>query len=156
MIVLGIDPGLANCGWALVRDDRHIIDCGVVTTTVKLEHDHRIARIYDELCRIATTGKVSQIANERLPYGSKMMGTSGIVEVIGVIALLAVRLGVPRIEYSPMTAKKHIIGNGKASKENVMKHMKHLGWQGALVEHSADAALLALTYLELDYGRRAN
>ena len=156
MIVLGVDPGLANCGWALVRDDRHIIDCGVVTTTVKLEHDYRIARIYDELCRLGTSGRASQIANERLPYGSKMVGTSGIVEVIGVIGLLAVRLGVPRIEYSPMTAKKHIVGNGKATKEDVMKHIKGAGCQGPLVEHSADAALLALTYLELDYGRRSN
>lgn len=150
MLVLGIDPGIANCGWAVVNS-YDVIDCGVITTTVKLEHDQRIARIYDELCRIATTHRVGQLVNERLPYNSKMAGTSGIVEVIGAIALLSVRLGVRRIEYSPLTAKKHIVGNGKATKEDVMHHIRKLGWSGPLLEHSADAAIMALTYLQLDH-----
>lgn len=150
MLVLGIDPGIANCGWAVVGKDK-VVDCGVITTTVKLEHDQRIARIYDELCRIATTHRVGQLVNERLPYNSKMAGTSGIVEVIGAMALLAVRLGVRRIEYSPLTAKKHVVGNGKATKEDVMQHIRGLGWTGTLVEHSADAAIMALTFLRLDY-----
>lgn len=150
MNVLGIDPGFANCGWAIVNVGREVVEAGVITTTVKLEHDQRIARIYDELYRIATTYKVQQIVNERLPYNSKMQGTSSIVEVIGVIALMATRLGVPRIEYSPATAKKTICGNGRADKIDVIAH---INYRDKLVEHSADAALLALTYLELDYGR---
>lgn len=150
MNVLGIDPGFANCGWAIVSVGKEVVEAGVITTTVKLEHDQRIARIYDELYRIATTYKVQQIVNERLPYNSKMQGTSSIVEVIGVIALMATRLGVPRIEYSPATAKKTICGNGRAEKADVIAH---INYRDKLVEHSADAALLALTYLELDYGR---
>ena len=150
MNVLGIDPGFANCGWAIVNVGKEVVEAGVITTTVKLEHDQRIARIYDELYRIATTYKVQQIVNERLPYNSKMQGTSSIVEVIGVIALMATRLGVPRIEYSPATAKKTICGNGRADKADVIAH---INYGDKLVEHSADAALLALTYLELDYGR---
>lgn len=155
MNVLGIDPGIANCGWAVVDENLRVIDCGVITTTIKLEHDQRIARIYDELCRIATTHRVVQLVNERLPYNSRMAATSNIIEVIGAIALLAVRLGVRRIEYSPLTAKKHIVKNSKATKEEVMQHIKNGGWTGKLLEHSADAAILAMTFLELDSGKNA-
>lgn len=152
MYVLGIDPGLANCGWAVVNDTGRIVDLGVIKTTVKLEHDHRICTIYDKLRQIVVSLNIEQVVNERLPYNSKMMGTSGINEVIGTIALLCAQKNCKRIEYSPLTAKKTIIGNGKADKDDVIKYIK-TKWEYPLVEHSADAAMLALTYLALDYRR---
>lgn len=152
MMVLGIDPGIANCGWAIVDESRKIIDCGVIKTTIKLDHDERIAHVYDGLYMLAFKHRVAQIVNERLPYNSKMVSTSNINEVIGAIAVMAVRIGVRRIEYSPMTAKKRIVGTAKATKEEVMAEVRRRGWQGNLVEHSADAAILALTYLEQDHG----
>lgn len=151
MRVLGIDPGIANCGWAVLGDNGEVLDCGVIKTTIKLAHDERITRVYDELYRIASSFQVKQIANERLPYNSKMVSTSGINEVIGVIALLSSRIGVKRIEYSPMTAKKRIAGSAKASKDDVMAEVRRRGWAGDLVEHSADACILAMTFLEQDY-----
>lgn len=155
MNVLGIDPGIANCGWAVVSSDKKMIDCGVITTTIKLEHDQRITRVFDELYRIAMQHQCRQLVNERLPYNSKMRNTSSIIEIIGIIALLATRLGVKRIEYSPMTAKKFVVGTAKATKDDVIAYVRKLGWEGVLIEHSADAAILALTYLELDSGGNA-
>jgi len=151
-MILGIDPGIANCGWSAVSMDGFVVECGVITTTVKLDHDDRIAKIYDDLKDIASRHAVKMIVNERLPYGSKMMNTSGINEVIGVIALLAVRLGIKRIEYSPLTAKKRITGNARATKDDVIAEVRRRGFRGQLVEHSADASILAMTYLEQDLG----
>ena len=153
MNVLGIDPGIANCGWAIVDDSGKVVDCGVIRTTIKLDHDERIAHVYDHLYLIAMKHRAQQLVNERLPYNSKMQGTSGINEVIGTIALLGNRLGIRRIEYSPMTAKKRICGTAKADKGQVMREVRRRGWEGELVEHSADAAILAMTYIEQDYGK---
>jgi len=149
--VLGIDPGLANCGWAVVDDAGAILGCGVIKTKNTMEHDRRIAYVYDELYRVACSFRIGHIVNERLPYNSKMVSTSGINEVIGVIALLASRAGVRRIEYSPMTAKKRIVGNARSDKAEVMDEVRRRGWEKELVEHSADACILAMTYLEQDY-----
>lgn len=151
MRILGVDPGFANCGWAVIEDGA-ILDCGVIVTTVKEEHDARLRHIYEDLALIIRDYRVTCIANERLPYNSKMQGTSNIVEVIGLLGLLAAKVGVRRVEYSPMTCKKSMTGFGNANKEDVMRFIRSLGWDGKLVEHSADAALTALTHEKMFNG----
>lgn len=151
MKVLGIDPGIANLGWA-VLDGRRIVACGVIKTQPKQQHDARLFAIYTELENIVDKYDLfaGHMANERMPYGAKLQAASGIGEVIGVLGLLASFYQMRRFEYSPMAAKKDATGSGKATKDDIIQHARDLGWEGQLVEHSADAIAIASMHLKAE------
>lgn len=149
MRVAGIDPGIANLGWAIVCGDNGIIDCGVITTKASLQKDLRLLYIYEQLEAVLDRNDMAEchMANERLPYNSKMMATSSIGEVVGVIGLLSAFYQMQRFEYSPAAAKKDATGSGKATKDDMIRNARDLGWKGPLKEHSADAIAIALMHL---------
>jgi crossover junction endodeoxyribonuclease RuvC len=148
MKVLGIDPGLANLGWAVIDGDV-IVDCGVIKTQSKMQNDARLLRLFEELENIVDKHNLfgGVMANERLPYGARMKSASSIGEVIGVLGLLCAFYQMRRFEYSPMSAKRQATGSGKATKEMVIETARTLGWKGAIVEHSADAIAIARMHL---------
>lgn len=145
--ILGIDPGLANTGWAVIHGST-VIDCGVITTKASQQRDARLLHIYEELESVVDKHDMfrQHIANERLPYSAKMASASSIGEVIGVIGLLSAFFQMYRFEYSPMSAKKSAAGSGKATKEEMIKSARDAGWQGGLKEHSADAIAIAFLH----------
>lgn len=143
-LVLGIDPGIANLGWAVTHGSR-IVNCGVIKTSPRQETDARLLTIYEALELIVDKHDLfrQHMANERLPYSAKMASASGIGEVIGVLGLLCAFYQMKRFEYSPMAAKKSSTGTGKATKEEMMQSARDLGWSGEIKEHSADAIAIA-------------
>ena len=51
-IILGIDPGLANTGWGVVRQCGSRLSCvayGCVTTTKQEELSRRLAKIHEQI-----------------------------------------------------------------------------------------------------------
>lgn len=151
MKVLGIDPGIANLGWA-VLDGRRVLGCGVIKTQPRQQHDARLYTIYTELEGIVDQYDLftGHMANERLPYGAKLQAASSIGEVIGVLGLLASFYQMKRFEYSPNAAKKDATGSGKATKDDIIRHARDLGWDGPLVEHSADAIAIAAMHIKAE------
>jgi crossover junction endodeoxyribonuclease RuvC len=149
MKVLGIDPGLANLGWAVVSNDK-VLECGVIKTQAKMQNDARLLRIFEELELVIDRHELynAEMANERLPYMAKMKSASSIGEVIGVLGLLCSFYKIRRYEYSPMAAKKSATGDGRANKDDMIKSARDAGWTGGIVEHSADAIAIARMHLK--------
>lgn len=58
--------------------------------------------------------------------------------------------GIPRFDYSPMTIKKFMTGNGVAKKPEMVKAVRARGWN-VTNDHEADAISLLLLHTE---GRR--
>lgn len=145
--ILGIDPGLANLGWAVVQGS-NVLDCGVITTKASQQRDIRLLHIYEELESIVDKHDMfkQHMANERLPYSAKMNSASSTGEVIGVIGLLSAFFQMYRFEYSPMAAKKSAVGSGKATKEEMIQSARNAGWNGSIKEHSADAIAIAFLH----------
>jgi crossover junction endodeoxyribonuclease RuvC len=150
MKVLGIDPGLANLGWAVVSPER-VIDCGVIKTQSKMQNDARLLKIFEELELVIDRNDLFglDMANERLPYSAQISKASSIGEVIGVLGLTCAFYQMKRYEYSPMSIKKAATGDGRASKDEMMQSARDAGWAGGIVEHSADAIAIARMHLGL-------
>jgi crossover junction endodeoxyribonuclease RuvC len=153
MKVIGIDPGIANLGWAVVeKQGLKVLGCGVITTKSSMQHDARLYKIFVDLEAVVDEYDLftCHMSSERMPYNAKLAATSGIGAVIGVLGLLCSFYQMKRFEYSPMTVKKEAAGNSKADKTHMIEYARGLGWPGKLVEHSADAIALAITHIKAE------
>ena len=48
-MILGIDPGLANTGWAILKDEETLICCGCLKTKIADNSTFRLNQIYEEV-----------------------------------------------------------------------------------------------------------
>jgi crossover junction endodeoxyribonuclease RuvC len=148
--VLGVDPGLAATGFAVLEgpalDRLQVLAQGTVRTEPALAVSRRIGILYDRLDEILSRHPVSGIALEdhfsrrSAPGAGLMLGP-----VVGIVALLADRHGVLLLPISPRELKHRITGTGTASKEAVQRSLSV--WLGAGLRigstHEGDAMGLA-------------
>ena len=50
-MILGIDPGLENTGWAVIKNGR-LVGVGVILTSKKDSSQARLKKIYEEIQKI--------------------------------------------------------------------------------------------------------
>ena len=130
MIVLGVDPGTAVTGYGVV-DLRAggavaLIECGVVRTESAWELPRRLREIHDGLVDVITRHDVQAVAVEGVFFG-KNVRTAIILGHARAAALLAASLrDLPVAEYSPSAVKSAVVGNGKATKEQVQFMVQRL------------------------------
>lgn len=148
--VLGIDPGLAATGFAVLSgkslDTIRILAQGTIRTSPKTSIEGRIGEIHSRLEQIAKTHLPNALIIEdhfnrkNAPGAGLMLGP-----VIGVVALLAYRLQLAFVSIPPRELKHRITGYGGASKESVQQSLSI--WIGPSVHlsstHEGDAMGLA-------------
>lgn len=154
MRVLGVDPGLNHTGYGLVsRDGRQfvVLEAGLVKpggASVPLET--RLAAVYDGLTTILMQHQPDAVALEEVFSHGQFPGAAlWIAHARGVVCLAAAKAGVPVQSYAPATVKQAIVGNGRATKEQV-QHMVgvRLGLAPPKSPDVADALALAITHLD--------
>ena len=122
MVILGIDPGIATTGYALLHKEGSkllALDYGVILTSAKEEPPARLSKIYDELNRLFDLHKPDEIATERLFFSKNETTAFGVGRTIGVVLLCAAQRNVPWVEYTPMQVKQAVVGYGGAEKKQV-------------------------------------
>lgn len=148
--VLGVDPGLAATGYAVLSgtslESVRILAQGTIRTSPKTPVEGRIGEIHDRLEQIAKTHMPNALVIEdhfnrkNAPGAGLMLGP-----VIGVVALLSHRMHLPFSTISPRELKHRITGYGGASKESVQQSLSI--WLGPRVHlsstHEGDAMGLA-------------
>src|SRR6266702_3208314 len=90
-IVLGIDPGTAIVGYAVVfshGNQMQLLVCDVITTSSKLLLSQRLQAIYQEISQIITTYKPNEAAMEELFFAKNARTAMTVGQARGV-ALLA-------------------------------------------------------------------
>jgi len=113
------------------------------------DHDHAVKgrRLYWWLWDlIKEHGKPSIIIIEK-PYFDRRYPEAGILlhKLCHDAHRVAECLKIPRIEYTAGQAKKHVTGNGKASKTDVIQAVEKLGHK-IRNEHEADSVALLLLH----------
>lgn len=151
MIVLGIDPGLANLGLGLidgnVRKARHLHHV-CITTESAWVMPRRLSYIYDEVSRLIDTYQPEAVAIEDQILRRQADVAFKVGQAFGVVQLACAQAGVPVHHYGPMQVKKALVGSGRADKEQVIYMVKaSLGVRELFNNHAADALALALTHL---------
>lgn len=146
-MILGIDPGLENTGWAVVKESQ-LIDVGVILTNKKDSSQVRLKKIYEEIQKIIKREKVNVVAMESLFFAKNVKSALAVAEGIGVVKIAAEGLNVPVFEYTPLQIKMALVGYGRAEKEQVEAMVRQsLGIEKNIKpSHAADAVAAALTH----------
>jgi crossover junction endodeoxyribonuclease RuvC len=151
VIVLGIDPGLANTGYGVVarRAGRLVaLDGGVVETRPGAPQERRLADIHAAMDALLAEHRPDAMALEELYFGQNVRTAFAVGHARGVVMLAAGRHGVPCTSYTPQQVKGGVCGNGRAGKDQVARMvMTLLGLvEAPRPEHASDALAVALCH----------
>ncbi len=151
MIVLGIDPGLANLGIGLVdgtaRKASHIHHVCLVTESAWIM-PRRLQYIHAEVTRLIAEYQPEAVAIEDQILRKQADVAFKVGQAFGVVQLACAQAGLPVHSYGPMQVKQTLVGTGRADKEQVIYMVKaSLGIREVFNNHAADALALALTHL---------
>ncbi|MBN1899073.1 MAG: crossover junction endodeoxyribonuclease RuvC [Spirochaetes bacterium] len=126
MTVLGIDPGIAIVGYALLKvnkDQILTLRYGVIKTQ-KEELPGRIKKINSALQDIIHEFKPSQASIEKIYFNKNTKTAIDVAEVRGSIILTAMNHNISVFDYTPLQVKQAIAGYGKASKHQIQEMVK--------------------------------
>jgi len=150
MLILGIDPGLARTGWAILRKkpQPQLIKWGCITTSSKKKSSQRLLETYQELQAIIKVSRPQVVAVEKLFFNTNAKTAFMIGEARGVIKICAELHHLPIIEFTPLQIKNSVVGYGRADKRQVQEMVKtQLGLKEIpRPDDAADAVAVALTY----------
>ena len=97
MLVLGIDPGIANTGWGVVGfvgQKFRPVCYGVINTDPDDNLAHRIALIGEGVAQIAQKYQVEHISMEDIFFAKNEVSAIGVAKVIGAITFSAYKIGL--------------------------------------------------------------
>ncbi len=151
MIVLGIDPGLANTGYGVVarRGGRLLaLDGGVITTAAQRAPERRLAEIHAAVDALLAEHQPDAMALEELYFGQNVRTAFAVGQARGAVLLAAGQRGVPCAGYTPQQVKGAVCGSGRAQKDQVARMvMALLGLsEEPRPDHAADALAVALCH----------
>lgn len=122
MRILGIDPGTARVGWAIVDEQAGKLTTlryGCITTNKSNSPPDRLSIIYNEVKTLLTTCKPNCVSVEEIFFAANAKTAISVGQARGVILLAAAHQNIPVVAYSPLAVKKAICGSGMADKKQV-------------------------------------
>ena len=151
--VLGIDPGLTRCGFAVV-DGRGpsaavAITMGVIRTPAGDELPQRLASLRDELVSLIQEFGPDVVSVERVFFQTNVRTAMSVGQASGLALCEAAAAGCEVVQYTPNEVKNTVAGYGAATKQQIQKMVQtrlNLSKPPKPAD-AADAAALALCHL---------
>lgn len=154
MIILGVDPGLANTGWGVIERSGSRLRClayGCISTQADEDLAQRLSAIHEGVVEVIGRYTPSECAVESIFFGSnaKSAFATGQARGVALLATAASRLVLG--EYSPVQIKNAVVGSGTADKKQVQYMVRVvLGLDHEpRPDHAADALAAAITHANL-------
>jgi len=149
MRILGIDPGLAKVGFA-VLENKKIINCGILKTNKKTPFSQRLQQISQDLEKIINKFKPQKAGIEKLFFVKNITNGISVAHARGVILKTLTDYQIPIYEISPKDAKIAVCGFGNASKNQIQKSIQLIFNlpQKPIFYDSADAIAIAFSISE--------
>ncbi|MFA5754671.1 MAG: crossover junction endodeoxyribonuclease RuvC [Patescibacteria group bacterium] len=126
-IILGIDPGIADTGYGVIRAEGNRLTClayGSIKTGAKLELISRLEILHNELDRIIKKYPPQSAAIEQLFFNKNVRTALVVGQARGVVLLTLKQNKLPIIEFTPSQVKQAVSAYGQASKLQVQKMVK--------------------------------
>lgn len=151
-IALGIDPGTAIVGYAVVAvrgNELSMIVCNVITTPARMPLAERLQNIYQNLVEIIAMYHPQEAAMEELFFAKNARTAMTVGQARGVAMLALANGGLPISEYTPKQVKQAVTGYGAAKKDQVGEMVRILLKLSAIPrpDDAADAAAVAICHL---------
>lgn len=153
--VLGIDPGLTRCGYAVV-DGRGpgaatAISMGVIRTPSSDPLPKRLGALRTEFTALIAEFRPDVVAVEQVFFQTNVRTAMSVGQASGLALAEASLAGCEVIQYTPNQVKDAVAGWGGAGKEQVQKMVQVRLKLTSLPKpaDAADAAALALCHLAM-------
>lgn len=129
MRIIGIDPGYARMGYAVLdyaRDKFTIRDFGCIETSSKTPFPERLLTLHNAVYEICGKFKPDVMAIEELFFAKNQTTAIGAAQARGVAILAAAMHRTPVYEYTPMQVKLAVVGYGNAEKNQVQDMVRRI------------------------------
>jgi crossover junction endodeoxyribonuclease RuvC len=151
-IALGIDPGTAIVGYAVVKaqgNQMQLLVCDVITTPASMLLAQRLQCIYEGLSQIIATYAPNESAMEELFFAKNARTAMTVGQARGVAMLALANGGLSVAEYTPKQVKQAVTGYGGADKNQVGEMVRILLNLKIVPkpDDAADAAAVAICHL---------
>lgn len=127
MIILGIDPGIADTGYGVIKktgDKYTLLACGSIRTPAKTDLAGRLGTLKKELTKIIKKHQPSLVAVEELFFAKNVKTALAVAHARGVILLTAQEAGLTPREFTPLQVKQALTGYGRADKNQIQQMVK--------------------------------
>lgn len=121
---MGIDPGSQRTGWGVVEEKSGrltLVDCGVICAvfTKNVSFSTRLGYIYKELCAKINDLKPEEAAIEQVFTAKNPQSALKLGQARGVAVAACAAFNLRIYDYEPTLVKQSIVGNGRATKDQV-------------------------------------
>jgi crossover junction endodeoxyribonuclease RuvC len=152
MRVMGIDPGIATTGYAVVerRAGRAAaLAVGTVRTRRDASQGVRLAELRRDLAAVVDAFSPDVAAVERLFFNANVRTAMAVGQASGIALAVAAEAGVEVADYTPLEVKLSVVGVGRATKHQVQAMVARLLRmpEPPRPADAADACALALCHL---------
>ncbi len=160
--MLGIDPGLTRCGFAVI-DGRGpgsvtAVSMGVIRTSASDPLPQRLGELRTEFTALIAEFRPDVVAVEQVFFQSNVRSAMSVGQASGLALAEAALAGCEVLQYTPNQVKDAVAGWGGAGKEQVQKMVQARLKLASLPKpaDAADAAAIALCHLAMSpIGRTA-
>lgn len=151
MIVLGIDPGSVNTGYAFIDvqgNDLRVLEYGALHAPQNRTFEERLLHIVMELEKLVDKYKPEVLSMESAFVAVNARSALVLGHVRGAILVTCKKRGMSFAEFPPSSVKQAVTGKGNASKELVANMIyARLGIApGDVALDATDALAIAWTY----------
>ncbi len=151
MTILGIDPGIARCGWGVIETNGQKItvkNYGCIETESTMEVSLRLSVIYREITGLIKKYSPDALALEELFFNTNAKTAFVVGQARGAVLLAGAENSLKNYVYTPLQVKIAVTGYGRAEKEQVGKMVKTILSLEKIPkpDDTADALAIALTH----------
>lgn len=128
MVILGIDPGTRNCGYALIESSGsqlRLLEAGLIKMkpeSLQLQIPQMVEAL-EQLFRVHT---IDEVAMEDIFFAHNPKTVIKLAQFRGAIMLKLLQEHGTFAEYTPLQVKKALTGKAKAAKEQVAFMVRRL------------------------------
>jgi crossover junction endodeoxyribonuclease RuvC len=150
--VLGVDPGVARLGLAVVgREGRTsaLVWADTIRTPSNQDESARLLHLVSAMRAAIAQHGPTCVAIERVAFSRNRSSALTVARVTGAVMVVAAEAGLPVAEYSPTQVKSAVTGIGNADKDQVRTALIRVHAMREVPDQpdAADAIAVALTHL---------
>lgn len=152
MKILGIDPGTATTGWAIIEENKGKVSpiaYGHISTSPKKSTAQRLKEVADDVENIIKKYKPQESAIEDIFFFKNVKTAVKVSQSRGAMLLTLEKKNVKIFSYTPLQVKQAITGYGRAEKKQIQLMVKNILKLKAIPkpDDTADAIAIAICHL---------
>lgn len=154
MVIIGIDPGLANTGWGIVETRGQVCRArayGCIHTEADERLTDRLGSIFTQLSKVIGKFSPQVVSIEDIYFGNNTRSAILTAHARGAALVACSTAGLDVASYTPMQIKQSVVGTGAADKHQVTYMVRNLLAldHDPKPDHCADALAAAVCHANL-------